>query len=189
MVPDEANNNQQETMMNTTTTNNETRTVLTTLAEIQAAVEAGKTVCVGSDSYVVKKDNIGQWLIVCRLNGYTIGLTHRDGVTMNVQPGECYMLGEAIVAKPAFRKATPLDMGLLLLLLEQLNTVRRKCPGIGGDVDAANVRWMMEHREWHESTVAQAMKTLRSLGGALGTATDAADAVEERAALVQGGAK
>jgi hypothetical protein len=53
------------------------------LAEIKANVESGHTVHWASQSYRVIKDNIGQWLIKCDMNGSCIGLTWRDGVTMN----------------------------------------------------------------------------------------------------------
>lgn len=54
-----------------------------TLQEIKDAVESGKTVHWATELYVVKKDSIGQWLIVCTHNGNCIGLTWLDGVTMN----------------------------------------------------------------------------------------------------------
>lgn len=53
------------------------------LSEIKQAVEAGKTVHWSSRAYRVVKDSVGQWLIVCDLNNHVIGLTWRDGVTMN----------------------------------------------------------------------------------------------------------
>jgi hypothetical protein len=57
-----------------------------TLQEIKTAVEAGKTVYVGNRNYKVVHDNIGQWLIVCTVNNYTIGLTWADGKTLNSAP-------------------------------------------------------------------------------------------------------
>jgi len=62
-----------------------------TLEEIKQAVEAGKNVYHGNRAYRVIKDNIGQWLIVCSINNYTIGLTWRDGVTMNGKPEEFFV--------------------------------------------------------------------------------------------------
>ena len=53
------------------------------LQEIKAAVNAGEKVCWANENYDVICDRLGQWLIVCSLNGYTIGLTWRDGVTLN----------------------------------------------------------------------------------------------------------
>jgi hypothetical protein len=63
-----------------------------TLEEIKAAVEAGKTVYHQTDDYQVIKDGLGQWFITY-LHGsrYTIGLTWRDGVTMNGKPEEFYI--------------------------------------------------------------------------------------------------
>lgn len=54
-----------------------------TLSEIKTALSEDKRVFHGSPAYEVKRDNIGQYLIICSLNDYTIGLTHRDGQTMN----------------------------------------------------------------------------------------------------------
>lgn len=55
-----------------------------TLQEIKTAVAAGKRVYWSSKAYEVTHDTItGRWLIVCAINGYTTGLTHRNRVTMN----------------------------------------------------------------------------------------------------------
>ena len=62
-----------------------------TLQEIKDAVEAGKTVCYVNDGSIVIKDKLGQWLIVCIGNSYTIGLTWRDGVTMNGKEKDFYI--------------------------------------------------------------------------------------------------
>lgn len=56
---------------------------LTTADEIRAAVDAGKTVYVGNKAYVVIKDNIPQYLIYCAMTNYYVGLTWRDGKTLN----------------------------------------------------------------------------------------------------------
>jgi hypothetical protein len=60
------------------------------LQEIKDAVEAGKIVCWKNNSYVVKKDNLGQWLI-CHYNGYCIGLTWNDDTTMNGAESDFYI--------------------------------------------------------------------------------------------------
>ena len=65
-----------------------------TLDQIKAAVEAGKTVYVGTTAYEVIKDKIGQWLIVCTFSDYCIGLTWRDGVTMNDKPDRFFLAGD-----------------------------------------------------------------------------------------------
>lgn len=62
-----------------------------TLAEIKAAVEAGKTVHWSNTGYVVTKDRLGQFLITFSSNGSTIGLTWADGVTMNGKPEEFFI--------------------------------------------------------------------------------------------------
>ena len=54
-----------------------------TLKEIKDAVLAGKEVCWGSPSYRVVHDTLGQWFIRFVPSGHCIGLTHRDGVTLN----------------------------------------------------------------------------------------------------------
>ena len=60
------------------------------LKEIKAAVEAGEIVCWKSNSYIVIKDNLGQWLI-CHYNGYCIGLTWDDNATMNGAEEDFYI--------------------------------------------------------------------------------------------------
>jgi len=62
---------------------------------------------------------------------------------------------------------TGLQVAALTLLLQRLNDVRHACPGIGGDIDASNVRFMLEYNEWHQTTVRQAADTLRRLGASL----------------------
>ena len=55
--------------------------------EIKAAVISGKKVFSDSKLYsVICSKKTQEWLIVCAGNGYTIGLTHRDGVTLNGNP-------------------------------------------------------------------------------------------------------
>jgi hypothetical protein len=62
-----------------------------TLSEIKAAVEAGRTVCWHNSGYRVIKDNLGQWLIIFIPNQHCVGLTWRDGVTLNGKPEEFYI--------------------------------------------------------------------------------------------------
>jgi hypothetical protein len=61
------------------------------LAEIKAAVEAGQTVHWANEGYVVVKDRIGQFLIVFTSNKSTIGLTWKDGVTLNGESEQFYI--------------------------------------------------------------------------------------------------
>ena len=61
-----------------------------TLEEIKAAVLAGHTVCHHNPAYEVRHHD-GDFSIVCTFNGYSIGLTWLDGVTMNGKPEEFYI--------------------------------------------------------------------------------------------------
>lgn len=67
------------------------KTTLLTVGAIKNAVEAGNTVYAGTKAYRVIKDSLGQWLIKCDLNGYCIGLTWRDGQTLNGNPGDFFI--------------------------------------------------------------------------------------------------
>lgn len=53
------------------------------LEQIKAALASGKKVHWSNRAYEVIKDSIGQYLIICRLNDHAIGLTWRDGITLN----------------------------------------------------------------------------------------------------------
>ena len=59
------------------------------LQEIKNAVEDGQTVHWSNSSYRVVKVSLNQFLIVCE-NGSTIGLTWKDGKTMNGRPEDFY---------------------------------------------------------------------------------------------------
>ena len=61
-----------------------------TLSEIKQALHEGKKVYWHNPLYEVIKDNLGQYLIVCESTDYTIGLTWRDGQTMNGKEQEFY---------------------------------------------------------------------------------------------------
>ena len=63
------------------------------LHEIHAAVLAGQTVHWGNTSYVVTRDTLDQWFIKCLWNNHCIGLTWRDGVTMNGRPDQFFIAG------------------------------------------------------------------------------------------------
>ena len=54
-----------------------------TLDEIKSEIDKGHKVYHHNKAYQVIKDDIGQYLIYCNLNGYVIGLTWRDGITLN----------------------------------------------------------------------------------------------------------
>ena len=64
-----------------------------TLAEIKTALADGKRVFHQSMNYEVIADSIGQYLIKCRSNDYCIGLTWRDGQTMNGKEDEFFTEG------------------------------------------------------------------------------------------------
>lgn len=51
-----------------------TKTALITIQQIKDAVDAGLPVKADSDAYSVVKAKTGEYLIICSLNGYTIGL-------------------------------------------------------------------------------------------------------------------
>jgi len=62
-----------------------------TLEKIKEAVTSGKTVHWCNDGYSVMRDSAGRWLIVYRFKGHCIGLTWRDGVTLNGEESEFYL--------------------------------------------------------------------------------------------------
>jgi len=66
-----------------------------TLVEIQNAVRAGKHVCWASTDYQVQlhrfADGEEYWSIVCTDNQHTIGLTWRDGVTLNGKEADFFV--------------------------------------------------------------------------------------------------
>jgi len=60
-----------------------------TLDEIKQAINEGKPVYCGNTSYQVIKDSIGQYLIAYMPDNY-IGLTHKDGKTLNGQESDFF---------------------------------------------------------------------------------------------------
>ena len=62
-----------------------------TLEQIKAAVDNGHTVHWMNPGYKVIKDQRGEYQIVFTPNNHCIGLTHRDGVTLNGKPTEFYI--------------------------------------------------------------------------------------------------
>lgn len=61
------------------------------IAEIKAAVEAGKCVHWANEGYRVCRDSLGQYLIVFARNGSIIGLTDRSGLRLNGAEAEFYI--------------------------------------------------------------------------------------------------
>ena len=70
-----------------------------TLQEIKNAVNDGKRVCWASTGYEVLYDEVGQWLIWCRMNDNYIGLTHRDEVTLNGREDQ-FFVDDRVVIDP-----------------------------------------------------------------------------------------
>jgi hypothetical protein len=61
-----------------------------TLDEIKQSVNDGIEVFWAQDNYKVTKAKTGQYMIVCTTNNDSIGLTHRDGITLNGYGDEFY---------------------------------------------------------------------------------------------------
>jgi hypothetical protein len=66
-----------------------------TLNEIKYAVEKGKSVHWVNDGYSVIKDKYGQFLVIFERNQSAIGLTWRDGVTLNGKESDFYLRGKS----------------------------------------------------------------------------------------------
>lgn len=62
-----------------------------TLDEIKTALEAGKKVYWVHNGYEVIRDSLGEYLIKHEA-GNVIGLTHRDGLTLNGKEKEFFAL-------------------------------------------------------------------------------------------------
>lgn len=69
-----------------------------TLDEITEAVLTGKQVCWTNSSYKVIVDYHKQWLIVCD-NGSTIGLTNRDGHSLNGEEKDFFIYESPVSAQ------------------------------------------------------------------------------------------
>jgi len=63
------------------------------IQEIKQAVDRGDPVHWSSSLYIVIKDSIGKYLIVCTSNDHMIGLTSLDGKTLNGKESEFYIEG------------------------------------------------------------------------------------------------
>lgn len=63
-----------------------------TRQELIDAMDAGKQVRWMNDSYICYRSKYGEYLQTCTHNDSTIGIFHRDGVGMNVNPKDCYIL-------------------------------------------------------------------------------------------------
>ena len=65
-----------------------------TRQELIDAMDAGLPVRWMNDGYHCYRDSVGQYLKTFIHNDHTIGIFHRDGVGMNVDPADCYILEE-----------------------------------------------------------------------------------------------
>lgn len=77
-----------------------------TLDDIKNAIDAGKTVHWANTSYVVRKDQLGQYLIVYLPNGSAIGLTNRAGTQLNGRVGDFFPSDRENPARAASRRGT-----------------------------------------------------------------------------------
>lgn len=63
-----------------------------TRQELIDAMDAGEQVRWMNDGYICYRTECGEYLKTFTPNDYTIGIFHRDGVGMNVDPKDCYIL-------------------------------------------------------------------------------------------------
>ena len=61
-----------------------------TRQELINAMDEGKAVRWMHDGYICYKDKSGQYLKTFEHNNHTIGIFHRDGIGMNINPADCY---------------------------------------------------------------------------------------------------
>jgi len=61
------------------------------IGEIKTAVDAGQRVHWSNETYLVHRDNLGQYLITYVPNGSTIGLTCRSGHRLNGAEAEFFV--------------------------------------------------------------------------------------------------
>ena len=62
-----------------------------TKEELIKAMDDSKEVRWKNDAYKCFKDKFGRYLVKCTLNDYTIGIFHRNGIGMNLDPEDCYI--------------------------------------------------------------------------------------------------
>ena len=62
------------------------------LESIKKFVDNGHKVFLGNENYQVKYDEANGYVIVCLSNGYMIGLTHKNGLTINADPSEFFVV-------------------------------------------------------------------------------------------------
>ena len=64
------------------------------LEEIKRAVDSGLSVCWSHEGYDVLKNDKGWYYVKCNGNNHIIGLTWRDGVTMNGEECDFFIKSE-----------------------------------------------------------------------------------------------
>ena len=69
------------------------------IEDIKTAVDAGESVHWANTGYVVRKDSLGQYLIVYLPNGSAIGLTNRAGTQLNGAEGEFFIADTEIALR------------------------------------------------------------------------------------------
>lgn len=67
-----------------------------TLEEIKSAVRSGRKVCWHNPGYEVRRylfrDGTENWVVFCLWNNHSIGLTWRDGTTMNGKEQDFHLI-------------------------------------------------------------------------------------------------
>jgi hypothetical protein len=129
------------------------------LEEIKQALAEGRKVYHGNKNYEVIQDKIGQYLIVCSFNGYTIGLTHSDKQTMNgkesdfftetpkeIREAQTRALIEDIMSDPRPEDLPKIYQGLEhYFARERAEEIARQCK-VRGDIDKKQERVRHESR-------------------------------------------
>lgn len=66
---------------------------------------------------------------------------------------------------------TPLQHAAYSYALHKLNTIRAACPGIGGDIEASSLRYLLKTGNTDGVAALQAAKTLDNLGDGINAVT------------------
>lgn len=62
------------------------------LSEIKSSVLSGKKVYCRNENYEVIQNKLNEWLILSKMNGYSIGLTWDDNITLNDKESEFFTI-------------------------------------------------------------------------------------------------
>lgn len=132
--------------------------------EIKQAVNEGKTVHWSSGAYKVERDtrDAEKYLIVCSRNGHTIGLTHRDGVTLNGNESDFF------IAPETNQKANT----MLLREIEMTIKYKAKRSPIQAKINSSNTAYAAaleifnaDTLEWKEEFIMLCLNTAGALIG------------------------